>query len=46
MDDTPANHHNDDLTALLAEVAHQTSNGVVITDTQRRVRWVNGALNS
>ncbi|WP_417547867.1 EAL domain-containing protein [Marinobacter segnicrescens] len=44
MDDTPANHHNDDLTALLAEVAHQTSNGVVITDTQRRVRWVNGAF--
>ncbi|SET58869.1 PAS domain S-box-containing protein/diguanylate cyclase (GGDEF) domain-containing protein [Marinobacter segnicrescens] len=44
MDDTPANHHNDDLTALLAEVAYQTSNGVVITDTQRRIRWVNRAF--
>ncbi|MCK7542617.1 EAL domain-containing protein [Marinobacter bryozoorum] len=44
MDDTSSKHQIDELTALLAEVAHQTSNGVVITDTQRRVRWVNRAF--
>ncbi|GGY72426.1 putative bifunctional diguanylate cyclase/phosphodiesterase [Marinobacter zhanjiangensis] len=46
MDHSPIHNHSFPDTDLLAEVAHQTSNGVVITDSERRVRWVNRAFES